>query len=97
MHTLCVLECLKEALLLSSLQSELDQRKVPLYGILHEELGATEFKDYLKGELFLDKDVRGAPSKHLRLLDTFLSFVIRKCSMDQRRQEWEYLVSALVS
>ena len=48
----------QEALLLSSLRSELDKRGVPLYGILHEELGAERFKDYLKGDLFFDKEVR---------------------------------------
>lgn len=44
-------------MMLSSLQPELDQRQVPLYGILHEELGAEKFKNYLKGEIFFDKEV----------------------------------------
>ena len=43
--------------MLSSLRSELDERQVPLYGILHEELGSGKFKEYLNGELFLDKEV----------------------------------------
>lgn len=47
----------QEAMMLSSLQPELDQRQVPLYGILHEELGAEKFKNYLKGEIFFDKEV----------------------------------------
>ena len=48
----------QEASSLSSLKAELDQRGVPLYGILLEELGARGFKRYLKGgELFLDQEV----------------------------------------
>lgn len=41
---------------LSSLRPDLDRRQVPLYGILHEELGAKEFKSYLYGDLFYDKE-----------------------------------------
>ena len=47
----------QEASSLSSLKAELEQRGVPLYGILLEELGARGFKRYLKGELFLDQEV----------------------------------------
>ena len=86
---------LQEALLLSSLRSQLDHKHVPLYGILHEELGAEEFKEYLKGELFLDKEVRGFTYPHNEGYTLLLFFfTIRKYFMDQMRQGWEYLVSA---
>lgn len=46
--------CREEATKLSSLKSELDQKGVPLIGVVHENKGVEEFKPYLKGELYLD-------------------------------------------
>ena len=48
---------LKEASWLSSLRPELDKRGVALYGIVHEEKGASAFKEYLKGEVLYDEEV----------------------------------------
>ena len=47
----------QEAAGLSSLKADLNQLNVPLYGIVHEELGVDEFRSYLKGELLLDTEV----------------------------------------
>ena len=41
----------------SGLKSEFDKRGVPLYGIVHENVGVQEFRTYLKGEMFLDEQV----------------------------------------
>ena len=49
--------CLQEAAGLSSIRPELDKLNVPLYGILNGRRGADEFRKYLKGELFYDKEV----------------------------------------
>lgn len=48
---------MQEAVELSAINSELTSRGVPLYGILHEEHGAEDFKQYLNGDLFLDEKV----------------------------------------
>jgi len=36
----------------------MEARNVRLYAVLHEELGADEFKPFLKGEVFLDDKVK---------------------------------------
>lgn len=48
--------CREEASQLSSLQPELAQLGIPLVGIVHQKLGADNFKPYLKGDLFLDAE-----------------------------------------
>ena len=47
----------QEASSLSSLHPLLESRGIPLYGILHEEKGATSFNRYLGGQLLLDLKV----------------------------------------
>ena len=48
---------LQQALQLSSLQPVLEKLHVPLVGIVHQKLGADKFKEFLKGDLFLDEEV----------------------------------------
>lgn len=43
---------------------------VPLVGILHETLGAEEFKSFFKGDLFLDEEKRFYGPKERRMLIT---------------------------
>ena len=43
--------------MLSSLLPQLREKGVPLYGVLHEARGAGKFGTFLKGDLFLDKEV----------------------------------------
>ena len=50
-------QLLQEAASISSLKPALEAKGIPLYGILHEEGGAESFKKYLKGPLFLDREV----------------------------------------
>lgn len=50
--------CREEALGLSSLRPKLDAHGVPLYAVVHEELGVAEFQPFFKGEIFLDKERR---------------------------------------
>lgn len=56
--------------MLSSLKGEFDMKNVPLYAVLHEELGAEEFKEYLKGDLFLDHERRFYGPEERRMLLT---------------------------
>ncbi|GFR99679.1 redox-regulatory protein FAM213A [Elysia marginata] len=48
--------CREEALGLAALRFRLDG--VPLYAIVHEDIGINEFKVYFRGEIFLDKERR---------------------------------------
>lgn len=48
--------CREEAVELSSLKSQLDQHGVHLYAVVHETLGTSKFRDYFKGELYLDEE-----------------------------------------
>lgn len=43
---------------MSSLRPQLDARSVPLYAVVHEDLGVAEFRNYFQGEIFLDKERR---------------------------------------
>lgn len=40
--------------MLSSLKAELDQRGIPLIGVVHETMGVEEFKPFFKGDIYLD-------------------------------------------
>lgn len=62
--------CREEALALSSLKGEFDAKNVPLYAVLHEELGAKEFRDFFKGDLFLDIERRFYGPQERRMLLT---------------------------
>jgi hypothetical protein len=42
---------------LSSLKAELDQRGIPLIGVVHETMGVEEFKPFFKGDIYLDDQV----------------------------------------
>ena len=46
--------CREEASQLSSLKPELDQKGVPLIGVVHEMTGVEEFKPFFKGDIYLD-------------------------------------------
>lgn len=46
--------CREEAAKLSTLQPELKKADIPLYAVVHEELGVKKFQPYFKGEIFLD-------------------------------------------
>lgn len=48
---------IQEALELSSLIPELDQKGVNLVGVVHEEKGAKEFQPFLSSPLYLDEEV----------------------------------------
>jgi len=41
---------------LSKIQPELANLQVPLFAVLHEQLGAEEFKNYFNGPIYLDVD-----------------------------------------
>ena len=43
--------------MLSSLKPELDQKGIPLIGVVHEMLGVEEFKPFFKGDIYLDDKV----------------------------------------
>lgn len=66
--------CREEALELGQLRPELELRKVPLYGIVHETLGVSEFAPYLNGEgIFLDSERRFyGPQERWMFLSGFL-------------------------
>lgn len=46
--------CREEAQSLSSLLPDMEARGVRLYGVVHETLGAEDFKTFFKGEVFYD-------------------------------------------
>lgn len=48
---------IQEALELSSLIPELDQKGVNLVGVVHEDKGAKEFQPFLNSPLYLDEEV----------------------------------------
>ena len=47
----------QEAASISSLKPALEAKGVPLYGLVHEERGTEEFRQYFRGPLFLDTQV----------------------------------------
>ncbi|KAH9494920.1 Peroxiredoxin-like 2A [Bulinus truncatus] len=47
-----------EAKQLSSLKPQLEAHSIPLYAVVHENLGVAEFQPFFSGEIFLDKDRR---------------------------------------
>ncbi|CAB3998381.1 Hypothetical predicted protein [Paramuricea clavata] len=51
--------CREEASVLSSLKAELDQRGIPLIGVVHETIGVEEFKPFFKGDIYLDDQSGG--------------------------------------
>lgn len=65
--------CREEATDISSLRPQLDKLHIPLYGILHEEKGAEQFKQYLKGDLLFDekKTFYGPTQSRISLLGLF--------------------------
>jgi len=60
--------CRDEALALSQLEPQLTQLKVPLLAVLHETLGAEEFRDFFKGDLYLDTEKTFYGPKERRML-----------------------------
>lgn len=50
--------CRREAINISGLSDKLNAKGVRLIGVLHEFLGAEEFKPYFKGDLYLDLEVK---------------------------------------
>jgi len=60
--------CRDEALALSKLEPELSKLQVPMFAVLHEKLGANEFKDYFKGPLYLDSEKTFYGPKERRML-----------------------------
>ncbi|XP_023220306.1 redox-regulatory protein FAM213A-like isoform X2 [Centruroides sculpturatus] len=46
--------CREEAAKISTLHPELKDMGIPLYAVVHEELGVKKFQPYFKGEVFLD-------------------------------------------
>lgn len=53
---------------LSELAPELSALKIPLIGVLHETLGAEEFRDFFRGDLYLDLDKTFYGPKERRML-----------------------------
>lgn len=62
--------CREEAQALSSLKEHFEAKRVPLYAVLHEELGAEEFRNFFDGELFLDMERRFYGPEERRMLLT---------------------------
>lgn len=60
----------QEAQALSSLKKHFEAKRVPLYAVLHEELGAEEFRKFFDGELFLDVERRFYGPEERRMLVT---------------------------
>ena len=50
--------CREEALGLTKLKPQLESANMRLLGVVHEDLGVNEFKEYFGGEIFLDNQVR---------------------------------------
>ena len=55
---------LQEAAELSSLRPQLDANNVSLYAVVHEDFGVKEFKNYFKGDVFLDLEVSSLIVNH---------------------------------
>ena len=51
------LVCLQEAEGLASLLPEMEAHGVRLHAVVHETLGAEEFKPFIKGEVYWDIEV----------------------------------------
>jgi len=67
--------CRDEALALSKIEPELAAFKVPLLAVLHETLGADEFRNFFKGPLYLDTEKTFyGPNMRKMLLLGFLRF-----------------------
>lgn len=62
--------CREEAQALSSLKEHFEAKRVPMYALLHEELGAAEFAPYFKGDLLLDTEKRFYGPEERRMLVT---------------------------
>ncbi|PFX28065.1 Redox-regulatory protein FAM213A [Stylophora pistillata] len=62
-----------EALELSSLKPDLNQRGVNLVGVVHEEMGVKQFQPYLNSTIYLDKEKKFyGPEQRWMFLSGFL-------------------------
>ncbi|KAG0722015.1 Redox-regulatory protein FAM213A [Chionoecetes opilio] len=59
-----------EAKALSSLKEHFEAKRVPMYALLHEELGAAGFSKFFEGELLLDEEKRFYGPEERRMLLT---------------------------
>ena len=76
---------LQEAASISSLKPALEAKGVPLYGIVHEEVGVEEFREYFKGPLFLDNKVSYTYTRHTQNINApsyFYSLRMCMCFRD---------------
>ncbi|CAL4123055.1 unnamed protein product [Meganyctiphanes norvegica] len=60
--------CREEAQELSNLAASFEAKGVPMYAILHEQLGHKEFAPFFTGDLFLDEEKRFYGPKERRTL-----------------------------
>ncbi|GFO33243.1 redox-regulatory protein fam213a [Plakobranchus ocellatus] len=74
----CIPYVMQEAQGLSSLRPQLDALSVPLYAVVHENLGVAEFQPFFDGEIFLDQE-RGFYGPVERTM--FLSGILRTSVM----------------
>lgn len=73
--------CREEALELSSLRPELDQKGVSLVGVVHEERGAKEFQPYLNSPLYLDEEKKFyGPEQRWMFISGFLRLSVWRSS-----------------
>lgn len=77
--------CRDEALALSKIEPELSKLKVPLFAVLHETLGAEEFKDFFSGPIYLDTEKTFYGPKERRML--LLGFLRFETWMNLRRSK----------
>ncbi|KAI8797597.1 redox-regulatory protein FAM213A, partial [Biomphalaria glabrata] len=76
-----------EAQELSSLKPQLDDHGVPLYAVVHEDLGVAEFQPFFKGEIFLDKERRFyGPVERTMLFSGLLRLSVIKKILDTRKK-----------
>ncbi|RDD41964.1 Redox-regulatory protein FAM213A [Trichoplax sp. H2] len=73
----------EEALEVSSIKPKLDKLGVRLIGVVHEDIGIDEFRDYFKGQIYLDTEKRfygGKRNQRYMFLSGFLNFGLWKSS-----------------
>lgn len=77
--------CREEALELSSLKPELEQRGVNLVGVVHEEMGVKQFQPYLNSTIYLDEEKKFyGPEQRWMFLSGFLRPSVWKSSFRAR-------------
>lgn len=82
--------CREEARGLSSLRPALEAAGVPLYAVVHEDLGVPQFQPYFDGQIFLDKErIFYGPVQRSMLWSGLLRWSVIRTMLKNRKSGFE--------